>query len=380
MLVAELIPGRSSCRYSRAAQLAEGFEFLSEFATKIQSVDREPAASSGRWVEGLSVDMSLPEGLEIVFRQRFSSVLRFLPLVVRNVDTDITYVHKLRVACRRLAAVCDVLAEGFPEAPRKNLVRIVRSIRKCCGKARDLDVRKSHLESLLKMSSVEDSVVLELLCQSMVRTRRKVQTKLIGKLRKLQPALCAAGEEILASLRSGQRSAAGGDASFRKTGYRIVTEESIALWDKGEADLKTADALHQLRIACKRLRYAVEIFMPVLPRAFLEDFYPQLENIQELLGEFHDAAVATAAFHRLKKKWKACRGTRKWEQKGLADYRWRELRSGLDSILLAYAQQADQARTEFFDLWPGFSGASFRQPVAELLAARCEPPAPQEMV
>jgi hypothetical protein len=54
------------------------------------------------------------------------------------------------------------------------------------------------------------------------------------------------------------------------------------------------------------------------------------------------------------------------------------LRSGLDAVLLAYAQQSDHARTEFLDLWPGFSGASFREPVAELLAGEidrrdCEP-------
>lgn len=346
---------------------------MQEAASQLDEFDREPAAPPGRWIEGLSADMPLLDALQIIFRQRFEGVLYYLPLAAEHADEDIGYVHKLRVACRRLGAVLDVLAEGFPEAPRKSLLKLVDSIRKSCGKARDLDVRKTHLESLLKMASVDDAVVLELVCQAIVRRRKKVQRKLARKLPKLQTGLYQAGEELFAALRMVQRSAGEGYSSFGRTGCRILTKELAALWDIATNDLDDTAPLHQLRIACKHLRYAVEVFMPVLPGAFREDFYPQLESIQELLGEFHDAAEATAAFQQMKKKWKGWRGTKKWSRHGLSEYHWRELRSGLDSVLLAYAQQADHARTEFLDLWPGFAGASFRQPVSELLASLGEP-------
>jgi CHAD domain-containing protein len=353
---------------------AEGFEAVhDEAATQLEEFEREPATPPGRWIEGLSADMPLLDALEIIFRQRFAGVLYYLPLAAERADENIGHVHKLRVACRRLGAVLDVLAEGFPEAPRQTFLKLVDSIRKSCGKARDLDVRKTHLESLLRMSSVEDTVVLELVCQAIVRRRKKVQRKLVRKLPKLQAGLYNAGEELLASLRAVQRTAADGYSSFGRTGCRILNKELAAIWDVAAADLNTPAPLHQLRIACKHLRYAVEVFMPVLPAAFREDFYPQLESIQELLGEFHDAAEATSAFRRLQKKWKGWRGTKRWSTHGLSGYHWRELRSGLDSVLLAYAQQADHARTEFLDLWPGFAGASFRQPVTELLTAHIDP-------
>jgi hypothetical protein len=143
--------------------------------------------------------------------------------------------------------------------------------------------------------------------------------------------------------------------------------------DLAAGDLESTQTLHQLRIAGKHLRYAFEVFIPALHESFREDFYPQLEEIQNLLGEIHDAFEATRVFRRTKKKWKVWRGTKRWERRGLSGFRWRELRSGLDSVLLAYAQQADHARTEFLDLWPGFSGESFRRPVAELLAVPAEP-------
>lgn len=331
-------------------------------------VDGAASRPPGRWILGLTAEMPLLDALERIFRQRFHGVLYYLPLAAERSDENIGYVHKLRVSCRRMAAVLEVLAEGFPEAPRKTLRKLIEEIRKACGKARDLDVRKTHLQSLLKMASVEEAGILELLCQSIVKRRKKVQRKLMQKLPRLQARLDRAGTELWASLRSVQRTGAEGYTSFGKTGSRILSKELAALWDLAEKEPESTTTLHQLRIACKHLRYAVEVFMPVLPDAFREDFYPQLENIQELLGEFHDAAEATGAFRRMKKKWKGWRGTKKWESHGLSAFRWRELRSGLDAVLLAYAQQSDHARTEFLDLWPGFAGASFREPVAELLA------------
>lgn len=360
----EWLRKRTACMSERVTVL------MSE--SGIPEVEGAASRPPGRWILGLTADMPLLDALERIFRQRFHGVLYYLPLAADHSDENIGYVHKLRVSCRRMAAVLDVLAEGFPHAPRKTLRKLIEEIRKTCGKARDLDVRKTHLESLLRMASVEEAGILELLCQSIVKRRKKVQRKLRRKLPKLQAGLDQAGAELLASLQSVQRTGSEGYASFGRTGSRILAKELAALWDLAAKELESTATLHQLRIACKHLRYAVEVFMPVLPDAFREDFYPQLENIQELLGEFHDAAEATSAFRRMKKKWKGWQGTKRWDHHGLAGFRWRELRSGLDAVLLAYAQQADHARTEFLDLWPGFAGASFREPVAELLSLPIE--------
>jgi CHAD domain-containing protein len=316
--------------------------------------------------------LPLLDALEQIFRQRFDGILYNLPLAAEHSDEDIGHVHKLRVACRRMAALLDVLAEGFPQTPRKQLQKLIEDIRKTCAKARDLDVRRLHLQALLSTSSVEDSAVVDLLCRSTIRRRKKVQRKLRHELPRLQARLDLAGAELLAALHSVQRTGPQTYTSFGRTGSLILTRELAALWDLTANELESTATLHQLRIACKHLRYALEIFIPVLPPAFREDFYPQLESIQDLLGEYHDAAEATGAFRRLKKKWKGWRGTTRWAAHGLAGFRWRELRSGIDSVLLAYAQQADHARTEFLDIWPGFAGASFRVPVAQLLTLPVE--------
>jgi len=325
----------------------------------------------GRWITGVTADQPLLDALEIVFTQRLQGIFHYLPLAAEKSARNASFVHRLRVSCRRLGAVLDILGEVLPAAPRKALLKVVDEIRRSCGHARNLDVRRKHLESLLKSASIEDVGVLEFMRQTIVRRRKEVQRRLRRKLPRLHKHLTGAGAELLTAIGCLQGTAAAREfGSFGRTGCRILTQELDAIWKTAASEPDSTQRLHQLRIACKHLRYAVEIFMPALPEVFRDDFYPQLENIQELLGEFHDAAEATVAFKRIKKKFKKWRGTRKWNSHGLQGFHWREVRSGLDWVLLAYAQQSDHARTEFFDLWPGFAGASFREPVAELLAAQ----------
>ncbi len=327
-----------------------------------------PSDPPGRWITGLSAEMSLHDALELIFRQRCQGVLYYLPRAADRAGENSDHVHRLRVASRRLAAVLDVLAEGFPEAPRQDLLAIVGKIRRTCGEARDLDVRRIFLEGLLKQASVEDAGVVELLCEKIVCRRVRAQKDVRRRLAKLETRFHEASAALMASLHTVHQEVSVDFGSFGQTGRRILAKELSALWDLADRDLESAATLHQLRIAVKHLRYGFEVFVPALDSALHDDFYPQLEEIQKLLGEVHDADEASRDLRRTKKKWKSWRGTRKWERRGLAGFRWGELRSALDAVLLAYAQQADHARTEFLDLWPGFSGDSFRRPIAELLA------------
>lgn len=349
---------------------------------KTPDEDEVAADPPGRWIAGLSNEMPLMDALELIYLQRFQGVVWYLPLAADK-DENVEYLHKLRVACRRLGVVLDVLAEGFSEPPRQSLAKLLRKIRRCCGQARDLDVRRTVLESQLSSASVEDAAVIELLCEQTVRKRARVQQTIRRKLTKLRPDLNQAGAVLLSSLRSVRRDADDGYSSFGKTGRRILAKELAALWDLAAWELAARDltaqdrestaALHRLRIALKHLRYASEIFIPILPPSFCENFYPHLEEVQDLLGEAHDATEAARICSTTQKKWKSWRGKKKWARRGLAGFRWGAVRHGLEVTRLACVQQGAHARTEFLEFWPGFSGDSFRRPVAALLAILQDP-------
>lgn len=79
---------------------------------------------------------------------------------------------------------------------------------------------------------------------------------------------------------------------------RIVSVRFAELLERSRAlAAGGVEELHAMRIACKRLRYAVETFGPQLPN--LSQAAQALRTMQDTLGELHDCDVlaATAARH-----------------------------------------------------------------------------------
>ncbi|MER3486332.1 MAG: hypothetical protein C4345_10510, partial [Chloroflexota bacterium] len=61
-------------------------------------------------------------------------------------------------------------------------------------------------------------------------------------------------------------------------------------------DETAIEALHDLRIAAKRLRYTLELFRPVFGAAG-ERQIERVRAIQEILGQLHDADVRIMLIH-----------------------------------------------------------------------------------
>ena len=64
-------------------------------------------------------------------------------------------------------------------------------------------------------------------------------------------------------------------------------------WVAGLSDDPPDDALHEVRKRAKQLRYASEAAAPVIGRPATR-LAKAAENLQEVLGELHDAVVAEA--------------------------------------------------------------------------------------
>jgi len=63
--------------------------------------------------------------------------------------------------------------------------------------------------------------------------------------------------------------------------------------EEGEAitDLSPAEALHDLRKSCKKLRYLMEFFQSLYPESQIKCLIKNLKGLQEVLGDFQDYAV-----------------------------------------------------------------------------------------
>ncbi|MBS0262116.1 MAG: CHAD domain-containing protein, partial [Planctomycetes bacterium] len=126
-------------------------------------------------------------------------------------------------------------------------------------------------------------------------------------------------------------------------------------------------AIHDLRLTIKHLRYTLEALLPALPTEFRDDFLPQMRHLQSLAGEHQDAIVVQVAARELSRKWKKHRPRPACRQVGLSDANPRAIRSALQQGVAKTQERTAELLTEMCDLWPGFSGASFRHAALELL-------------
>ena len=82
------------------------------------------------------------------------------------------------------------------------------------------------------------------------------------------------------------------DRPIRPNARRVlaVRIDEVYSYDGVVADPANITELHDLRIACKRLRYLLEIFAIAFDED-LEPFIDEVKDLQDLLGDIHDCDV-----------------------------------------------------------------------------------------
>ena len=64
-----------------------------------------------------------------------------------------------------------------------------------------------------------------------------------------------------------------------------------------QADLTDIEALHQMRIAGKQVRYAMELLAGAFDRSFRGELYATFAEVQQKLGTINDHATAIVMFN-----------------------------------------------------------------------------------
>ena len=88
------------------------------------------------------------------------------------------------------------------------------------------------------------------------------------------------------------------DRKMRPNARRILSVRIDEVWAFGPAVVHPGRVreLHDMRIACKRLRYLLEIFAPAF-RADLTPFVEEVRGLQDILGDIHDRDVQVPMLH-----------------------------------------------------------------------------------
>ena len=327
----------------------------------------------GKWVE-LPAETPLREALCEIVRARSRTVLEKIPAVVQKAGEDPEHVHHLRVATRRLAAVLRIVRLTLPDISVRKLGKTLKKIRGLLGEARDLDVRADFLKT-----TNEKWPALSGLSHVMERGKRfrcEIQEELERELPDLETQVRGRSEKLVARLWTLLDTSENGTplVTFGQLGKQVLQQEfdrlrlAAAAWmEERPADAPVED-LHQLRIACKKFRYATEVFATTLPETFQSELYPQLQELQSVLGDIQDAAAATREL--LEERSELEDRLVLWL--GLESGPGAEVRdavAGIDGAIAAYATQASIARRTLSDVWDGFVRSKFFEPMGEMLKA-----------
>src|ERR1700709_1056759 len=109
--------------------------------------------ADGKWISGLTPEMSVAGAGKAVLTARFEVVRQELPLVIERPYHDPEHVHQLRVGARRAGAALRVFQDFLPRKTLKAVKQQLRTTRQAAGDARDWDVFRLGLPAANALST-----------------------------------------------------------------------------------------------------------------------------------------------------------------------------------------------------------------------------------
>lgn len=273
--------------------------YLMDFRSPMDVYSRRPPRGKGTYVCRFAAGRLLPL-LDAALREAEG---------VRKGE-DIEYLHRMRVASRRMRACLQTFRPYLGERRFKRVYRRTREITRALSQARDADVQIAYLRKLRKREMKRLGTLPEGESAGEVRPLLEAVRFLLQKFRKeraryqddVVAALDRFEKEVPPVIRSAFQGLSPLPAHPKRRGHVPSTVHVLAA-DQAGSGLRelfvyapwvhTPDAVadhHAMRIAAKKLRYTLEIFAP-LYRLGLQKYISRIAHLQGLLGDLHDTDV-----------------------------------------------------------------------------------------
>jgi len=258
-------------------------------------------------ITGLNGAASASDGIKLTLTTRMDEMC-----VGRDAAldwSDIEGVHDMRVASRRLRSAL----HDFAPYLRKRRLSVARgelkAVAGALGKVRDHDVAIEELEKLAAGAPPEIAAGIEKFADERRAARVGTRAMLLDAL--TEQAITQLREDFSGALeravkprgkrqkKKKKRDGESADESFtfRDAGREIITARLAEVHELSASLYHPLDAepLHRLRIAAKRLRYAIELFSQCFPAGTLRPFAEEVAALQSSLGTLHDCDEWIAA-------------------------------------------------------------------------------------
>ncbi len=296
----ELKSGDPAAVYDLALELLETAPLRIDLHSKsergyrlVQHDNKPPSASSAEPVV-LNPEMTLEDALQRVGRICLVHMLRSEPAALAG---RIEGVHQMRVATRRLRSMLSALKKMLPEAERRWVSDEIKVLTAALGPARNLDVFATELLPPAR-DEAPDQPGWEELSSAAEKARAEAHRRVADEIR--SPRYTATMLRLL--------------RWFEGRGWRraasVVRDEALtvaigavapAVLDRRRRAVRKrsrhfrrlpARSRHRLRIAVKKLRYAIELLDSLYDQRDARPFIKRLKRVQDELGHANDVRVA----------------------------------------------------------------------------------------
>ena len=228
-------------------------------------------------------------------------------------STGADQVHDLRVSIRRFAQTLQVFKPCFSAKEVKRVQRALKKVMDLAGNVRDLDIAGD----LLRRSKSPEAVELRSI---FVRKRKDVSQALADKLLRWNTRrTCSKWRTQLKPADSGGGSVGTvkqrADHILPVLAKRLSASLHRSTGGKGDR----LEQLHQLRIAAKKMRYTLELFITLNPTV-IREWLGQLKRLQSALGSINDLEIVHDMVMKERASKRLCAELMKKRDRRVADF------------------------------------------------------------
>jgi CHAD domain-containing protein len=295
--------------------------------------------ADGKWIEGLDAQTPVALAARHALAVRLEVVGQRLLQAVQEAEKDPEHVHQLRVSTRRADAALRIFSVCLPRKVYKRARARLRRLRKAAGAARDWDVFRAEVLGRQASHPDAEQPGLDFLAGYATGQRAAAHLELADAGGRQVDAFTDFVAQTLAAIRPAE-AGVGRPDTFLDLARPVLADRLHCLEQAAAADLADYAQLHQVRIAGKRLRYAMEVFAGCFGPPLIEVLYPQVEEMQEILGRANDSHVAAERLAQLRGQLrKSC------------PQAWARLRPGVEVLLRFHQRRLPQERRRFLSWW-----------------------------
>ncbi len=253
-----------------------------------QIYEAKPSVSLGKTEPAIDAAVDIIKTFLMVARQNESGIVA---------DTDTEFLHDYRVSLRRVRSVLSLFKGVFSDAQTTLLKQEFSDLMAVTGRLRDLDVYLLEKDKFYNLVPSDLHSGLTQLFNRFEAERKREHSRLSRYLCQADYDARMQHLEFLfqdcTNLEPGPNAKLGAYDYARTLIWKRYRK--VCKLARGITPTTPDEAVHDLRIHCKKLRYLMEFFGPLFDKTAFKTIIKPLKRLQDNLGLFNDCSVQQAA-------------------------------------------------------------------------------------